>query len=32
LSRAYAAALAWVVVAGTLYAVQLIRVALDELG
>lgn len=30
--RAYTAALAWVIVAGMLYAVQLIRLALDELG
>jgi len=32
LSRAYAAALVWVIVAGGLYAIQLVRIALDELG
>jgi hypothetical protein len=32
LSRAYAAALVWVIVAGTLYAVQLVRIAIDQVG
>ncbi len=30
--RAYAAALAWVLLAALLYAVQLLRIALDQLG
>jgi hypothetical protein len=30
--RAYAAALIWVIVAGALYAVQLLRIALDQVG
>jgi hypothetical protein len=30
--RAYAAALAWVLLATLLYVVQLVRIALDQLG
>jgi len=31
LPRAYVAALVWVIVAGALYAVELVRIALDEI-
>jgi hypothetical protein len=32
LSRAYVAALVWVIVAASLYALQLVRTALDQVG